>query len=121
GAVNNGVKRVTRRARARVVRPAARVAAAYGPNHAEVAAFIKGAAELSPIQWLRVLDRRKLVASVTREGTAEPAGVVRSILATLEGTRELDTYSRCRAFSAVERAGFAIQSHGRVDADPVRR
>jgi len=82
-AVNNAIKTITRPPRARVVPPAARVAAAYGPNHAEAAAFIKGAAELSPIQWLRVLDRRKLVASVTREGTAEPAGVVRSILAAL--------------------------------------
>ena len=120
-AVNNAIKTITRPARARVVPPAARVAAAYGPNHAEVAAFIKGAAELSPIQWLRVLDRRKLVASVTREGTAEPAGVVRSILATLEGTRELDTYSRCRVFAAVERAGVAVESHGKVNDDQVRQ
>src|SRR5207249_3373844 len=66
-------------------------------------------------------DRRKLVASVTRELAAEPAGVVRSILAALEGTRDLDTYTRCRAFSAVERAGFAIESRGRIDVDQVRR
>src|SRR5213079_2647613 len=115
-AVNRAIKTSTRPPRSRFVQTApARAAAPYGPNHAEVAAFIKGAAELSPIKWLRVLDRRKLVASVTREGSAEPAGVVRSILATLEGTRDLDTYTRCRAFAAVERAGFAIESHGKVN------
>src|SRR5439155_1542708 len=47
--------------------------------------------------------------------------VVRSILATLEGTRDLDTYTRCRAFAAVERAGFAIESHGKVNLDQVRQ
>ncbi len=92
----------------------ARVPAPYGPNSPEVAAFIKGVAELTPIQWLRVLDRRTLVASVTREGTAEPAGVVRSIIAAIEGTRELDMFSRCRAFAAVERAGYALESRARA-------
>src|SRR5206468_4173757 len=77
------------RSRAAVAPAIARGAAPYGPNHSEVAAFIKGVTDLSPIQWLRVLDRRKLVASVTREGAAEPAGVVRSILAAIEGTREM--------------------------------
>ncbi|MEO8745503.1 MAG: hypothetical protein ABI334_08490 [Candidatus Dormiibacterota bacterium] len=89
-----------------------RAPAPYGANSAEVAVFIKGVAELTPIQWLRVLDRRKLVASVTRDSSDEPAGVVRSILATIEGTRQLDTYSRCRAFAAVERAGYAVEAHG---------
>jgi hypothetical protein len=97
-----------------------KTAAAYGPNHTEVAAFIKGVAELSPIQWLRVLDRRKLVSSVTREGAVEPAGVVRSILIALEATRALDSYTRCRAFAAVERAGYVIESHGGVNLDQVR-
>jgi hypothetical protein len=86
-----------------------------------VFAFIKGVAELSPIQWLRVLDRRKLVSSVTREGAAEPAGVVRSILAMLEGTKDLDSYLRCRAFVAVERAGFALEAHGRHDLEQIRQ
>src|SRR5438445_4131971 len=121
-ALGSAIKTITRPPRSRAVTaPVARAAAPYGPNHAEVAAFIKGAAELSPIQWLRVLDRRKLVASVTREGSGEPAGVVRSILATLEGTRDLDTYTRCRAFAAVERAGFAIESNGKVNLDQVRQ
>src|SRR5207245_8146257 len=92
----------------------------FRSNHNEVAAFIKGVAELSPIQWLRVLDRRKLVSSVTREGAAEPAGVVRSILAMLEGTRDLDSYLRCRAFVAVERAGFALEARGHLNLDQVR-
>src|SRR5205823_4858001 len=32
-----------------------------------------------------------------------------------------DTYTRCRAFAAVERAGFAIESHGKVNLDQVRQ
>jgi len=98
-----------------------KAAAPYGLNSVEVAVFIKGVAELSPIQWLRVLDRRKLVASVTRDSSAEPSGVVRSILAAIEGTRELDTFTRCRAFAAVERAGYAVESHSRMRTDLVRQ
>lgn len=110
--------RPTRRSRTRIVAEpgAAKAAAPYGPNQAEVEAFLRGVAQLTPIQWLRVLDRRKLVSSITREGAAQPAGVVRSILAMLEATRELDSYLRCRAFVAVERAGFALES--RLHASP---
>ena len=92
----------------------AKAAASYGSNSAEVAVFIKAVAELTAIQWLRILDRRVLVASVTRDSSDEPAGVVRSILASIEGTRDLDTFTRCRAFAAVERAGHAIESAGRL-------
>jgi len=92
----------------------AKAATPYGANSAEVAIFIKAVTDLTPIQWLRVLDRRTLVASVARDSSDEPASVVRSILATIEGTRELDTFTRCRAFAAVERAGYAIESHGRM-------
>ena len=92
----------------------AKAATPYGANSAEVAIFIKAVTDLTPIQWLRVLDRRTLVASVARDSSDEPAGVVRSILTTIEGTRELDTFTRCRAFAAVERAGYAIESHGRM-------
>jgi hypothetical protein len=67
-----------------------------------------------------VLDRRKLVESVTRDSSIEPAGVVRSILATIEGTQTLDIFTRCRAFAAVERAGFAVESHTRMRTDQVR-
>jgi hypothetical protein len=35
---------------------------------------------------------------------------VRSIIAAIDGTRDLDTFTRCRAFAAVERAGFALES-----------
>jgi hypothetical protein len=98
----------------------AKAAAPYGPNSAEVAAFIKAVADLTPIQWLRVLDRRALVASVTRDSSDEPAGVVRSILASIEGTRDLDTFTRCRAFAAVERAGYAIESEGRMPAEQAK-
>jgi hypothetical protein len=88
----------------------AKASAPFGPNSAEVAAFVKGVVELSPIQWLRVLDRRQLVASVTREGSAEPASVVRAILAAIAGSKDLDTFTRCRAFAAVERASFAVEA-----------
>ena len=98
----------------------AKAAAPYGSNSAEVAVFIKAVAELTPIQWLRVLDRRALVASVTRDSSDEPAGVVRSILASIEGTRELDTFTRCRAFAAVERAGYAIESEGRMTGEQAK-
>ena len=91
----------------------------YGPGTADVAAFIKGVGQLTPIQWLRVLDRRKLVASVTREGTAEPAGVVRSILTAIEGTGELEMPVRCRAFAAVERAGYAVEGKVRLTREQV--
>jgi hypothetical protein len=97
--------------------PALKPSAPYGPNSGEVAAFVKGVVELTPIQWLRVLDRRQLVASVTREGSAEPASVVRALLAAIEGTRQLDTFTRCRTFAAVERASFAVESKGSVKAD----
>jgi hypothetical protein len=92
---------------------ATRPPAPYGPNSAEVAQFIRSVVELTPIQWLRVIDRRNLVASVTRQD-AEPAGVVRSLLAAIKGTRSLDTFSRCRAFAAVERASGTVASKGRL-------
>jgi hypothetical protein len=94
-----------------------KVTAPYGPNSAEVVTFIKGVTELTPIQWMRVLDRRRLVASVTRDSSLEPTGVVRSILATIHGTRDLDIVTRCRAFTAVERAGYAVESHGRSNSE----
>ncbi len=87
--------------------------APYGPNNFEVTVFIKGVVELTPIQWLRVLDRRKLVASVTRQD-AEPAGVVRSLLAAIKGTRDLDTFTRCRAFAAVERAAGTVAAKAQL-------
>jgi len=122
-AVIGGIK--TLKARRRSSRVAstlpARAPAPYGQNSTEVAAFIKGVAELTPIQWLRVLDRRKLVESVTREGNAEPSSVVRSILAAIDRSRELDMFTRCRVFAAVERAGYAAESRGRLRADQVEQ
>jgi hypothetical protein len=97
--------------------PPPRAPAPYGPNSGEVAAFVKGVVDLTPIQWLRVLDRRQLVASVTREGSAEPARVVRALLAAIGGTKEMDTFTRCRAFAAVERAGFAVESKDRMSGE----
>jgi len=86
-----------------------------------VAAFLKAVVELTPIQWLRVLDRRQLVASVTREGSAEPASVVRALLVAIDRTRELDMFSRCRVFAAVERASFGVESQGRVEHEQVEQ
>lgn len=120
--VDTAIKSITRPPRSRAVAaPAAKAATPYGPNHTEVAAFIKGVTELTPIQWLRVLDRRKLVSSITREGAAEPAGVVRSLVAMLDATRDLDSYARCRIFVAVERAGFALESRNRADLEQIRQ
>ena len=120
-AVDTAIKTITRPPRPRATNPpAAKAAAAYGPNHAEVANFIKSVAELSPIQWLRVLDRRKLVSSVTREGAAEPAGVVRAIIAAIAATREMDMFTRCRVFVAVERVAFAIESRHPQNIEQVR-
>jgi hypothetical protein len=122
-AVMNGIKTIrTRRSSVRVATvPATKAPAPYGPNSADVAAFIKGIGELTPIQWLRVLDRRKLVESVTREGNAEPSSVVRSIIAAIEGTRELDLFTRCRVFAAIERAGYAAEAHGRISPEQLEQ
>src|SRR5207245_11262027 len=63
----------------------------------------------------------KLVPSVKRDAAAEAAVVVRSILAMLDGTRDLDNYLRCRAFVAVERASFALESHHHTNLDQIRQ
>jgi hypothetical protein len=121
-AVGSAIKTLTRSPKPRAVAaPVAKTATPYGPNQSEVAAFINGVGQLTPIQWLRVLDRRKLVSSITREGAAEPAGVVRSILAMLEATRNLDSYARCRVFVAVERAGFALESRNNANRDQIHK
>ncbi|HKC20290.1 MAG TPA: hypothetical protein VKE27_11760, partial [Candidatus Dormibacteraeota bacterium] len=51
-AVDNAIKSITRppKPRTAAASPATKAATPYGPNHAEVAAFIKGVAELTPIQ-----------------------------------------------------------------------
>lgn len=90
---------------------------AYGPNSAEVTTFVKAIPELTAIQWLRVLDRRQLVASVTREGEDEPAVVVRSILAVIKGSSGLELEARCAVHSAIERAAFALAARSRLGAE----
>lgn len=95
-------------------RPTARRGPLYGANHAEVATFIKTVLALTPIQWLRILDRRQLVASVTRERSAEPTPVVRASLAAVAATRELEPDARCRVYAAVERAAYALESKGQL-------
>jgi len=102
-------------------RATSKAPAPYGPNNAEVATFIKGVVELTPIQWLRVLDRRQLVATVTRQTGAEPAGVVRSLLAAIKGTKELDTFTRCRSFAAVERAAVTVAAKAELTYDESMR
>ena len=103
----------------RIARP--RAAAAYGPNSSEVAAFVKAIPELSAIQWLRVLDRRQLVASVTREGEDESAVVVRSILAAVKASAGLELEARNSVFSAVERAAFALAARARLSDDEFKQ
>jgi hypothetical protein len=51
----------------------------FGPNTAEVEAFINAVAELTPWQWRQVLAARRLVASVTKEGTGQAGESARSI------------------------------------------
>src|ERR1700738_2676588 len=46
----------------------------FGPNTAEVEAFIEASAQLTPWQWRQVLAARRLVASVTKEGAGQNAG-----------------------------------------------
>ena len=89
----------------------------YGPNSPEVAAFVKAVPALTAIQWLRVLDRRQLVASITRERSAEPATVVRASLAAIRATRDLDGEARSRILSAVERAGYALESKDQLKTE----
>ncbi|MDQ6720745.1 MAG: hypothetical protein M3003_08120, partial [Candidatus Dormibacteraeota bacterium] len=124
GAVGKGARKRVRGAGTKAIEsvkpapaPPPKASGPYGANSGEVAVFVKGVVELTPIQWLRVLDRRQLVASVTREGSAEPASVVRALLAAIEGTQELDTFTRCGAFAAVERASFAVETKGRLNRE----
>jgi hypothetical protein len=102
----------------RAKRPSTRRGSPYGANSAEVTAFLKAVRDLTAIQWLRVLDRRQLVASVTREGSSEPAAVVRAILAAITASRGLDLDVRCRIVAAVQRAGYALAGRQTLsDAD----
>ena len=106
--------------RARVAaprRPAVKRGPLYGANHTDVAAFIKTVLALTPIQWLRVLDRRQLVAAVTRERSSEPAPVIRASLAAIAATQGLELEARCRVYSAVERAAYALESKASLEAD----
>ncbi|HEV1992035.1 MAG TPA: hypothetical protein VGR34_04130, partial [Candidatus Dormibacteraeota bacterium] len=51
----------------------------FGPNTAEVEAFIEAVAQLTPWQWRQVLANRRLVASVTKEGAGQPSESARAI------------------------------------------
>src|ERR1700704_506554 len=65
----------------------------FGPNTAEVEAFIHAAAHLTPWQWRQVLGARRLVASGAKEGLGEeggaggagPAGSIQAALRASEG------------------------------------
>src|ERR1700693_1619742 len=58
----------------------------FGPNTAEVEAFIEAAARLSPWQWRQVLATRRLVASVTKESTGKVSEARRAIQAAIRST-----------------------------------
>ena len=55
----------------------------FGPNTAEVEAFIEASALLTPWQWRQVLAARRLVASVTKEGAGQESESARSIQAAI--------------------------------------
>ena len=82
---------------------ARKAVADYGPNSAEVAAFVRDVRNLNPGQWRRVIDRRQAVASVTNEGTDEPATVVRALLAAIRATAQLPADIRAKVYVAAER------------------
>ena len=58
----------------------------FGPNTAEVEAFIEAAARLTPWQWRQVLAGRRLVALVTKEGLGQGSESVRSIQDAIRST-----------------------------------
>src|SRR6267143_7117441 len=58
----------------------------FGPNTAEVEAFIEAAAHLTPWQWRQVLAVRRLVASVTKEGIGKASESRRSVQAAIGST-----------------------------------
>ena len=57
----------------------------FGPNTAEVEAFINSVAQLTPWQWRQVLAARRLVASVTKEGAGETARAIQDAIRTTDG------------------------------------
>ena len=101
-------------------KPAARRGPPYGPNSADVALFVKTIPVLTAIQWLRINDRRQLVARIVRERSAEPAQVVRASVNAIRLTRGLDHEARCRVLSAVERAGYALESRAQLSPEQAR-
>src|ERR1700704_6266972 len=73
----------------------------FGPNTAEVAAFIEAAAHLTPWQWRQVLAARRLLDSVTKEEIGEAAGAGRSVPAAVRT-------SEGRLAEPMARAGEAL-------------
>jgi hypothetical protein len=57
----------------------------FGPNTAEVEAFINAVALLTPWQWRQVLATRRLVASVTKEGAGESARSIQAAVRSSDG------------------------------------
>ncbi|HET7338975.1 MAG TPA: hypothetical protein VFK22_05465, partial [Candidatus Dormibacteraeota bacterium] len=54
----------------------------FGPNTAEVEAFIVAAGQLTPWQWRQVLATKQLVASVTKEGASDSAQNIQAAIRT---------------------------------------
>lgn len=95
---------------------ARKVITEFGPNSVEVAAFLRDVRNLAPGQWRRIADRRQMVASVTNEGTAEPATVVRSLLATIRATADMPADVRCKVYVAAERGADVPEPDDSPDA-----
>jgi len=73
----------------------------FGPNTAEVEAFIHAVAHLTPWQWRQVFAARRLVALVTKEGIGRPGEALRSI-------QEAIRSSEGRLSEPMARAGEAL-------------
>ena len=73
----------------------------FGPNTAEVEAFIQAAALLTPWQWRQVLAGRRLVAAVTKEEAGQDTQSIASIQAAIRT-------SESRMSEPMARAGEAL-------------
>jgi len=82
-------------------------------NSVESLLSVKGVAELTPIQWAARAEPSQARLDCHQGQQRRPAGVVRSILATIEGTRELDT-SLAAALSLRSSAPVRGRSHSHM-------
>src|SRR5712691_4697990 len=58
----------------------------FGENTAEVDAFIRAAAQLTPWQWRQVLTARRLVSTVTKEDVVQATESLQAVRAAIQST-----------------------------------